>query len=481
LRPMANHAFVYFLAFAMPGAFGFFAFSIYTRILSPEEYALYSIGTSVSFLIGSVAYGWIRFSVGRYQAESPAANFLPFLLVCYAAVTTLLVPVIGISSFLIKSLPVAAVLAVWALTMSQALFDISQEIRRARGQSVAFAEATIGRSILSFSFAVAGAFYFFSGAGLVFGIATGFAIMAVRFLVKNRTWLLRHTLAPTEVKRFLAYGMPLTLSGLAFAGNSTAARAMVATLLGASDAGQFGAALDVTTQLAGIVAASVSAIVAPIAIRACREGGVAAATARLGDGAELMLAALAPATAGLIILAQSFGDIVVGPRFEHAAQVLIPVLALSRAIDAFSQYYLHLGFQIIERPSLQIVCGGATVIINISLAAILLPTYGVQGAVYGLLIGDIVGAVVSFLLLRMMFPMPIKIHSLARVGVCTALMVAACAPLAHSLEGRPLLSLLFVPMAGVLIYGAAAYALDIAKIRTQSLRFRFSEAKGQLL
>jgi O-antigen/teichoic acid export membrane protein len=183
----------------------------------------------------------------------------------------------------------------------------------------------------------------------------------------------------------------------------------------------------------------------------------------------------------LIILAQSFGDIVVGPRFEHAAQVLIPVLALSRAIDAFSQYYLHLGFQIIERPSLQIVCGGATVIINISLAAILLPTHGVQGAVYGLLIGDIVGAVVSFLLLRMMFPMPIKIHSLARVGVCTALMVAACAPLAHSLEGRPLLSLLFVPMAGVLIYGAAAYALDIAKIRTQSLRFRFSEAKGQLL
>ena len=478
---MANHALIYLLAFAMPGVFGFFAFSIYTRILSPEEYALYSVGTSVSFLIGNVAYGWIRFSVGRYQAEKPAANFLPFLLVCYLAVTALLIPAIGLSSSMIERLPAVAVMAVSALTMAQALFDISQEIRRARGQSVAFAKATIGRSLLSFSFAVAGAFYFFSGAGLVFGIATGFAAMAALFLFKNRARLFRHTLAANEVKRFLIYGVPLTLSGLAFSGNSTAARAMVATVLGASDAGQFGAAFDVTTQLAGIIAASVSAIVAPMAIRACRDGGAIAARAKLADGAELMLAALAPATAGLIILAQSFGDIVVGPRFEQAAQTLIPLLALSRALDAFSQYYLHLGFQIIERPLLQVLCGGVTLIINVSLAAILLPIYGVQGAVYSLLIGDVAGLVASFLLLRMMFPMPLPLSSLARVGLCTAVMIAVCAPLAYSLEARPLLSLLIVPVVGILVYGAGAYALDIAKIRTQSVRFRLSEARGQLL
>ncbi len=478
---MANHALIYLLAFAMPGVFGFFAFSIYTRILSPEEYALYSVGTSVSFLIGNVAYGWIRFSVGRYQAESPAANFLPFLLVCYLAVTALLIPVIGVSSSLIQSLPAVAVTAVSALTMAQALFDISQEIRRARGQSIAFAKATIGRSLLSFTFAVAGAFYFFSGAGLVFGIATGFALMAMLFLFKNRTWLFRHTLGPKEVNRFLIYGVPLTLSGLAFAGNSTAARTMVATVLGASDAGQFGAALDVTTQLAGIIAASVSAIVAPMAIRACRDGGAAAARERLGDGVELMLGALAPATAGLVILAQSFGDIVVGPRFEQAAQTLIPLLAISRAIDAFSQYYLHLGFQILERPSLQVVCGGVTLIVNVTLAYILLPTHGVLGAVYSLLIGDLVGLAVSFLLLRTMFPMPLPVPALIRVGLATGLMIAICAPLAHSLSDRPLLSLLIVPVVGILVYGAGAYALDIAKVRTQSIRFRLSAAKSQLL
>jgi hypothetical protein len=60
-------------------------------------------------------------------------------------------------------------------------------------------------------------------------------------------------------------------------------------------------------------------------------------------------------------------------------------------------------------------------------------------------------------------------------------MIAVCAPLAHLLEGLPLLSLLIVPVIGVLIYGAAAYALDIAKIRSQSIRFRLSGARSQLL
>jgi len=101
------------------GTIWFFSFSIYTRILSPEEYALYSVGTSVSFLISNVAYGWIRFSVGRYQADSPATNFLPFVLVCYLVVTALLIPVIGVSAALVQSLSIYAILAVSALTMGQ--------------------------------------------------------------------------------------------------------------------------------------------------------------------------------------------------------------------------------------------------------------------------------------------------------------------------------------------------------------------------
>jgi len=101
--------------------------------------------------------------------------------------------------------------------------------------------------------------------------------------------------------------------------------------------------------------------------------------------------------------------------------------------------------------------------------------------VYGLLVGDIVGCVISFLLLRSIFPMPIPVQAIVRVGLCTSLMAAVCAPLAFALTGQPVLSLIVVPIIGILIYGAAAYALDVAKLRTQMPDLKMPQVGNGLL
>jgi len=101
--------------------------------------------------------------------------------------------------------------------------------------------------------------------------------------------------------------------------------------------------------------------------------------------------------------------------------------------------------------------------------------------VYGLLVGDIVGFVFSFMLLRSIFPMPIPFHAIARVGLCTALMAAVCAPLAFALTGHPVLSLVIVPIAGILVYGAAVYVLDVAKLRTQMPDLKMFQIGNRML
>ena len=45
-RGMIRHALIYFVAFAMPGLLGFASFSAYTRVLTPTEYAVYSVGAA---------------------------------------------------------------------------------------------------------------------------------------------------------------------------------------------------------------------------------------------------------------------------------------------------------------------------------------------------------------------------------------------------------------------------------------------------
>ena len=464
---MASHALIYLCAFALPGFIGFFSFSIYTRILPPSEYAVYTVGASLSFFIGSVAYGWIRFALGRYQAEAPELNFLPFVLSCFAIVTIALTPLaIGIS-FALPNVPLFAMAAILSLTVAQALFDITQEIRRARHQSASFARASVVRSMLSFSCAVGGAFYFDSGAGLVLGISVGFFMLSLRFLVTNWVAIGEGGVSLAVADRFIRYGMPLALSGLVISGNSTIARLLVGAMLGADDAGRFGAALDVTSQIAGILAASISSILGPTAIRANKQDGTMAAHAKLTDGAELFLATMIPATVGLILIAHPFGAVVAGPSFEAAVQSMLPLLAVSRGLNAFAQFYLHLGFQIVERPLRQVACGATTLAVNVIASTVLLWAYGVEGAVWGLLLGDVVGVAVSFLLLRPIFAMPLPMAGLFKVAIATAAMVAVCAPIASMLVDRPIAALLVTPVTGAVVYAIAAYGLDIARLRSE--------------
>lgn len=476
---MTRHALIYLMAFATPGIMGFVSFGIYTRVLSPADYAVYSVGVSLAYLIGNVLYGWLRFALGRYQSEAPQTDFLPFTLASFAVLSGLAVPALALGA--VQFLPefsILAVFAVLAMTVAQALFDITQEVRRARHQSAPFARLSIARSLTSFTLGTGAAFLFASGSAVVAGIAAGFAALSILSLVA----LLRA--APSEraggavIRRFWRYGLPLSLSGLVFAGNATLARLIVGWLLGAEAAGHFGAALDVTSQLTGIVAASVAAIVGPMAIRAHVTSGRSGSSEHLADGAELFLAAMVPVVVGLILVAPLFGAVVAGRAFEAEVGILLPLLALSRGLNAFAQFYLHIGFQIVERPLRQVVCGAVTLLVNVGASILLIGPFGVLGAAYGIVLGDIVGVLVSILLLRPVFPMPIPLPSLGRVGLAALAMTATCLAVLHGVAMSPSLLLALTVLAGAGTYGLAAVLLDVANLRRDGLPQALHWLKG---
>lgn len=475
---MASHALIYLLAYAAPGLMGFFSFGIYTRVLMPEEYAVYSIGVSISFLIGNVLYGWLRFALGRYQSESPSLNFQPFILACFSVITLILIPTLAaVGIFYLPNLSTLAIAAILFMTAAQALFEIMQETRRARHESSSFALFSVGRSVTSFSFGTTGAILFQSGSAVVTGIGIGFFALALISLFDLRKREGDERVGLDAVRRFTRYGLPLSLSGLVFSGNSTLARLIVSTMLGAAAAGHFGAAMDITNQLTGIIASAVAAILGPTAIRAYKSAGPAAAQKELTLGVELFLAAMVPAIVGLMLVARSFGEVVAGRAFETEVGLLLPCLAASRGLNAFAQFYLHLGFQIVERPMRQVICGATTLVVNVAASVVLIRYYGLFGAAYGILIGDLVGVVASILLLKAVFPMPIPLQSIGAVGLCAAAMTAVCLPVDAALRSHAPFALVGTIVAGGLTYAAMAYILDLSQLRTRMVRVALQRAR----
>jgi len=450
----------------MPGLLGFASFSAYTRVLTPSEYAVYSVGASVSFLIGNVCYGWVRFSIGRFQAEMPDFNFLPFALTCLATTTLVVAPIaIGGAAWATHA-PTLVIGGVLFLTMAQALFDTTQEMRRARRQSVAFTTASVIRSFVGMALSVTAACCFHRGAAVLLSIAAGFGVLGVAYLVRNRQWLIASDIWLGPTRRFLAYGMPLALSGLVFSGNSTLARVMVANALGTYAVGQYGAALDLTGQLTTMIGASVCSIMGPAAVRAYGRHGASAARHELAAGLELLLAILLPVVVGVAIVAKPFATVVSGHDFEGVLGELIPILVVSRGLNVFCQFYLHLGFQIVEKPLRQVACGGTTLAINVVMNFVLTREFGLSGAAVALVLADLGGVLVSFMLLHPAFPMPFPFHKVARIVASVGVMAVACQAIMNVFELSPTRLLGLSVATSALAYGAAILFFDICGART---------------
>jgi O-antigen/teichoic acid export membrane protein len=176
---------------------------------------------------------------------------------------------------------------------------------------------------------------------------------------------------------------------------------------------------------------------------------------------------LLPVVVGLAIVARPFAAVVSGHDFEGVMGGLIPLLMVSRGLNVFSQFYLHLGFQIVEKPMRQVVCGAATLIINVAMNFVLTRCFGLTGAAVALVIADLGGVVVSFLLLHPVFPMPFPPTRVAVIAVSVSLMALGCEITMSLCAGMPALLLLVGTMAvGILVYAATVFVFDICHAKT---------------
>ena len=132
------------------------------------------------------------------------------------------------------------------------------------------------------------------GLGLLLALGTSFLIVNVLSFQSDAARPLRE-FSVTHLAQFARYGLPFSFGALTNALHMSLDRLGVAYLLGESAAGYYGLAADIPRQIINLVASSAASAVFPITFRSLAETGPAAARERLKEGAELVLALIAPA------------------------------------------------------------------------------------------------------------------------------------------------------------------------------------------
>jgi O-antigen/teichoic acid export membrane protein len=464
-----RHFSIYLVAYILPAAVGFFAVTAYTRLLSPAEYGVYVVGISLAGILGAIFFAWIKLSVSRYQAMSAEVDFRGTAMVAFALTAAVLCATTPLVVLLRSDVSVELLLASMFVAIMANAVDVGQEFERAKLRPYRFAAISIVRSVSSVGFGLLGIWLGWGGLGLLAAFGLGSLTGIILNLIGDRTRIARFQ--RSQFMQLARYGLPLTLAGLSVAVYSASDRLIVAYLLGKDAAGIFGVAADLPRQFMVMIASSVAAATVPLVFRSLSENSKETTRERLTESLELLLVVVTPVAIWLALAADQVAGTLVGVDFRAGVSALLPTLVLARSFGIANQFYVQISFQLAERPFMLSAQSFHTLVVIVILMVALIPGYGLHGAALATLATEAIGFLAAVVLMHRAHPVPFEFKRLAGGAVSAAVMAAAILIARSQAGGTGLVPLAIVSLAGGLAYAAAAWLLNVANVRTLSLRF----------
>ncbi|MBB3320260.1 MULTISPECIES: oligosaccharide flippase family protein [unclassified Rhizobium] len=454
----------YMIANAVSAAFGFVSVVLFTRMLSPHEYGIYVVGTGVAGVISTLLFGWIKFSVLRFESEGGRKDVRTTALYAYGGLMLVSPLVVAVTWLIAENSSTYVVPAVFVAFMV-GLFEFVQEIFRSRQQTGAYMWSVILRAVLTVIFSAGLVMLFgMGGQGLLVSVACSY--LATLLVYAPGVWRRpRHPFDVDLLKDMLRFGIPMTASSFVFVLHTVLDRMIIVTYMGETAAGVYGAAADLVRQIILFPGVAIGSATIPVAIRLLTQDGREATNRHLTETAEMLLAVLMPMVVGLALVAPGFASLILGPEFRDAAAMLMPILVFAWLFRSISYQFVHVSFQLAKKPGLMGVQGLIILAINVAAMFVLVPRFQLVGAAYALLIAEIGGAIAGYFLSYRAHRLPFELRPILKVSLATATMAVPTVIVGRHPTGNVVLDLAAPIITGVVVYTLAGIALNLAGVR----------------
>lgn len=453
---------------------GLLSVFIFTRLFSPHDYGVYLLGMAFAAVVSVFLAGWFRNLImsGHARGDGTDVRGLVvsgFLVGCLAAPGAY-----GLGRLV--GLDAMAAAAAVVLAIAIGVFELTQELVRARMMVVTAMKGTLVRAGAALCLGVAAAFLGRTGILLLASSALAY-LLAV--MVQRSAW--RGTIFKFDGSALLSaakQGLPLTLSLTLLAISSVADRFIIANLVGTADAGKYIAGLDLVRQTLMMPAYSVAAAFVPLAVRINANQGRAAAQSHLGECVELLLSMTLPACLGFAVISSHVANVVLGADFRAMAADTMPIVAVAVIFQILTQQYLHTSFLLSGRSSFYLINTASIIAVNVVLSYALISAYGTIGAAWARLGADLFGFVCALILSRRAFPIPMPPGRIALTMIAALIMALLVGAIDRSLRVSDLTACIVLAGVGSASYVVLCWVLDISRARRRFKRgFAFFRTK----
>ena len=451
-----------FAANVVSAAFGLINVMVFTRLFAPAEFGTYVLGVGVAAIASAFVSNWLRLPIMREHARGDGTDIrgivLPGLML-----SGLLAPVVFVVAVLV-GFDSAPAMAAAALALAIGLFEVGQDLLRARLKAFTVMKATVVRAVLVSVFGVAVSVAGHSGVLLLLSSAVAYLLAAMVFA--RAVWA--GTVITFDRKRLIAVaiaGIPFTASITVYSLSSVIDRFIIAHLIGPGAAGQFSAGADLVRQALIIPAISAAAAFSPLAVQIYASQGRDAVRSHLEECFEFLLAIVLPASVGFAIVSTPIADVVLGADFRAMAAAAMPIVSIAVIFQVLTYQYLHIGFLLSERNSFYFWNTALVLVVNLVVSYLLIEQIGAVGAAWGRLAGEIFGFASALVLTRWAFPMPVPFLRMTRVLLATLVMAILLRSIELSVRLTDKDTLAILLPIGLFSYVAMCWLLDVAKCR----------------
>ena len=458
-----KHGLIYLLAKIAPALASFVSVAAYTRWLSTEEYGVY---TTLLVLVSSMngfLFGWLYVGIMRFwNAQDVSAEAVQRLISFAVVVISGCVGLLAAGYALLAGNTLIAA-SFFLLFTSSALYESYQRVKSITQQVRRYLLAEVVRTLLTLVIGLLLVWVGYSWAGAMGGVALG---IFLTLLFSGGIWrYLRVNWREIDyaiLRKVLLYGLPLSLSFVLLDVIFTSDRLLLSFLAGYSEAGQYAVAYNLPHQIIMMLTSSLNLAAYPVVIRALEHEGQQQAEEKLQQYFLLLMGVAVPAIFGLIGISKAFIPLLIGPEFVSSSLRMLPWIGLAVLEHCVYMFYVSLSFQLGKRTGDAVKVVAVAASINLILNMILIPQFGMMGAISGSILSYLICLIYGYVLGRSGFNLMIPWLELSKVLLASVVMLVMMEQIP---DRGGVLSVVIRMLVGIMVYTLMVLTLNIGDMR----------------
>jgi O-antigen/teichoic acid export membrane protein len=431
IKTLVRHSSHYITGQACLIAIGLVSFRYFTSVLSVADYGLMEfiqklalVGTAAGKL--GIQHAVLRFYKPKEFAQDPqAARRFYSTGLLGATSTALLAGVVTGAAFLLiggKGNPASLALLAAALATIRVLTSIFLVILRAEeraAQSNWMNVITRGITVSSVIalFAAFGPRLPLYFAGMV--STEGLLVAVLTAWILSRGLLGFHWFDRSLYREMVAFGLPMLAYETIAVSLDSADRFLIRSLVGPDPLGYYAAANTVCVYIQDLLMVPINMAMIPIYLRLYNTDGPQRAAEFISDSFRLFIMAATCLVAGVAACAPSAIVLLASAKYASSAR-LIPWIVASLVLYA-SVSFFNAGLWIEKKTRTMATLVGITLLVKVALNLVLLPRFGLGGAIAASIVGFTVLLGLTAFYSRRLLSVNVDVPLLLRSTVCAAL------------------------------------------------------------